>query len=247
MKILDLKISSPLKIKIAKGMISILHPSFAEMSFIISQLSQEDLDLRRLAHITKISYPCKGVLWLKRQWQKVILTIKKNHPNTIDTCEQIIKQSEGILNYKSIPTKNSKILDPFNMRIVESKASLKKIITQQLSNTIIAKASGIIIGVGRLLEVENSVEIVSLWTQKEWRRNGIATRIIEELLRRTRIRPIYSFQNLNFVPFYLKRYSENNNAYVCTFDEIPPPLQRDLFYMNNFWGPYIIIKIDSKN
>ena len=97
---------------------------------------------------------------------------------------------------------------------------------------------------GRLLEVEGSVEIVSLLTKREWRGNGIASKIIDELLVRSSVRPIYSFQVPEMIPFYLKIYRKRGDVKVIPFSKLPPALQRDLFYMNIFWGPYTISRID---
>ena len=133
------------------------------------------------------------------------------------------------------------IADPFQMKNVENAFSIDVLVSQQLRNIIVAKSGEIIVSIGRVLDVEGSVELVSLWTYKSWRRNGLASRIIHELLQRTAIRPIFSFQQLQLIPFYLRQYGIADTVSVCPFDELPLAQRRDLFFMNIFWGPYAII------
>jgi hypothetical protein len=219
------------------------HPTFAEIEEVIWELQKEDLDLRKLVSIKNDSYESKGKEWLEKEWQKSLLLFEQNFPFLENERDQIIKQMNGILGFLEIPSSGLRIHDPFNMNPVESIKMMNDLRNDQLKNSVIVKNDNEIIAFGRLLEVEGSVEIVSLWTKPKWRKRGIAGRVIQELLIRSTVRPMFSFQIVNLIPFYLKEYSKTFSTSICPFTELPPALQRDLFRMNIFWGPNSIIRI----
>lgn len=205
-------------------------------------MKNEDLDLRRLVNVSQDPYPSMGEKRIRNEWEKALDEfIKKNNGNGL-VYEALSIQAKGILDHKPIPLNGTDISDPFNMFPVEKK-SIHELAREQMENTIIAKNNTKIIGAGRLLEVEGNVEIVSLVTTREWRGRDIASKIIDGLLERSSIRPIYSFQVPNLIPFYLKRYQKHGEVQIEPFIQLPKALQRDLFYMNIFWGPYTIITI----
>lgn len=237
-------IGHPFPFSTPKGEVILSHPRAQDIPVIVSCLNEEDLDLRRLISTASERLPSIGKARVVEEWDKAIIDFRQRFPGEKTVLEQIVTQSTGIRSYKEIPIADTVITDPFNMADVESKISIEKLVLQQLGNIIVAKTSGTVISLGRLLEVEGSIELVSLWTHRDWRRNGIASKIIHELLLRTAIRPIFSFQRLDLVPFYLRQYGIADAVSVCPFKELPSALQRDLFFMNIFWGPYVIIKIE---
>lgn len=213
------------------------HPTFVEIEKVISEIQKEELDLRRLIPTRNNRYASKGKDWLEKEWKASLLAVTT-------AKDQIIQQRNGIVTFQEIPSSGFAIPDPFNMEPVESQ-TIDQLKNDQLQNSIIVKNNDEIIAFGRLLEVEGSIEIVSLWTKLSFRKQGIAGRIIKELLSRSIHRPIYSFQELHLIPYYLKQYNKVFPSVICPFEELPHALQRDLFRMNIFWGPNVIIRIGA--
>ncbi|KKS39633.1 MAG: hypothetical protein UV55_C0054G0008 [Candidatus Gottesmanbacteria bacterium GW2011_GWC1_43_10] len=236
-------INTPLPFSVSYGIINIQHSVYKDLPDLISLLTKDNLDQRRLVAVSSEHYPSMGEKWIKEAWDKVLNKFQTHHLGNGEVLKQLSKQAKGILSFKPIPAKGTHIKDPFNMRPVEV-VSIHALAREQIKNIIVAKRENKIIGMGRLLEVEGSVEIVSLLTKREWRGNGIASKIIDELLVRSFVRPIYSFQVPEMIPFYLKRYRKRGDVKVIPFSRLPTALQRDLFYMNIFWGPYTILRID---
>lgn len=226
-----------------KGEARFHHPTMDDISTMVTLLQEEGLDVRRLMSTSFDSFESIGEKRVDQEWNKALDEFSEKFPDDSVILKDILIQSAGIRAYDNIPHAGTRTVDPFHMNEVEDATPIESLVSQQLENSIFAKAGGAIVSFGRLLEVEGSVELVSLWTHKEWRRNGLASKIIYELLHRTAIQPIFSFQRLHLVPFYLRQYGKTDKAKVCTFEELPFAQQRDLFYMNIFWGPYVITKI----
>lgn len=226
-----------------KGDVLLSHPKAEDIPTIVALLHKEGLDVRRLTRTASDSFSSIGNKRVVAEWNDALRQFGKRFPDERATLKDISIQTAGIRAYGVIPRAGTKIVDPFHMHEVEDATPIESLVFQQLENSIVAKVGGTIVSFGRLLEVEGSVELVSLWTHKVWRRNGLASSIIRELLFRTMIRPIYSFQHLELVPFYLRQYGKTDTASVCTFEELPNAQQRDLFFMNIFWDPYVIICI----
>lgn len=243
LQIINQPIVRPIRFSTPKGKVVLSHPTIQIIPAIVRLLQDEGLDLRRLAGTASQSFTSIGEKRVDEEWNNAVEAFRKKFSGEKTVLEQIIIQSLGVRAYNKIPIAGTVIRDPFNMVFVEGSTSLEKLVQQQLENMIIVKADKAVVALGRVLEVEANVELVSLWTHKEWRRNGLATKIIHELLRRIAIRPIFSFQQLSLVPFYLRKYGTIDTASVCTSEVLPLALQRDLFFMNIFWGPYVIIKI----
>lgn len=151
----------------------------------------------------------------------------------------------GILNYKQIPIKGIEIKDPFNMGSVEKFTTLEDLQTSQLKNILILKIKDVIVSSARVLPVEDSWQIVSIVTRPAYRKKGLASMLIKNIFALYPQRPLFSFQQLHLIPYYLRAYSQENPT-ITSFEELPQALQRDLFYMNVFWDPNIIIKINGK-
>jgi ribosomal protein S18 acetylase RimI-like enzyme len=220
------------------------HPKIQDLTEIIQEIQREDLDLRRLKSTRNDSYESKGKVWLEEEWKKSLLSFSENFPTLKHERDQIFRQKNGILEFQEIPPSGFRIEDPFNLKPVEMKKNIRDLKNDQLQNSIVVKNGDELIAFGRLLDVEGSVEIVSLWTKFNYRRRGIGGKVIKELLNRSKRRPIFSFQTPNLIPYYLKQYKQFSFSSITLFNELPKVLQRDLFRMNIFWGPNTIIKID---
>lgn len=241
MKLLT-QINTPVSFFIDKQL-TLRHPSVKELQKIIRELLKEDLDLRRLISVKNDSYKTKGKDWLEAEWHKSIGLFDETHPDLPKIRYQIINQKHEVFGYQDIPKQEIYITDPFNLSPIETNRNIDDLRNDQIQNSIIVKKGIETIAFGRLLEVEGSVEIVSIWTKPQWRNKGIAGKIISELLLRSLVTPIFSFQTLNLVPYYLSQYNKFFTSVICPFADLPPALQRDLFRMNIFWGPNVIIRI----
>lgn len=243
LQIIRYPINHQISFSTPKGDVLFSHPTAEDIPTIIALLQKEGLDVRRLTGTVSDSFLSIGSKRIAKEWNDALRQFVKRFPDEGVTVKDILIQSAGMRAYGVIPRVGKKIVDPFHMHEVEDATPIESLVSQQLENSTVAKVGGAIVSFGRLLDVEGNVELVSLWTHKSWRQKGLASKIIQELLFRTMIRPIYSFQQLELVPFYLRQYGIADTASVCTFEELPNAQQRDLFYMNIFWGPYVIIKI----
>lgn len=227
----------------------IKNPEDEELAQLIELLREENLDLRRLAITAQDSYPSQGNNVTSLKWRKQIKVLEdlNNTGKISNAIFQAIKlQSKGILAYKPIPEKGTKITDPFNMARVEQSTNPQQLRDSQIKNILILKLNEEIISSARVLPVEGSWEIVSIVTRPTYRRKGLASLLIKNIFALYPQRPLFSFQQLNLVPYYLREY-EDEKPTIPPFEELPKALQRDLFYMNVIWEPNIIIKICGKS
>ncbi|HUW22239.1 MAG TPA: GNAT family N-acetyltransferase [Candidatus Bathyarchaeia archaeon] len=250
MKIKIQKKWSPISFYTKKGRIDISVPEPSDVSELIALIKSEDLDLRRLTPISKDAYSSMGKEKLMFLWKKEKNDLAKlvNDKLSPKVARQVIIQGEGIIKSgRKIPGLGTIISDPFNMASVENSALIENLLMLQLPHILIAKHNKNIIGTIRVLEVEGSVEIVSLVVRKDYRKNGIARQLIRELIKRVDNRPLFLFQEPKslLLRFYLGEFSKEQ-AYIPPFEELPKALKRDLLYMNAFWGPYVVIKIPGK-
>lgn len=227
--------------------VEIKNPNQAELGDLINILKREELDLRRLERTSKIGYPSIGKnktmsLWCKTK--RRLINLQRDKIISPNTKKQIVIQISQLLKSEKIPEPGKIIVDPFNLSGVEKRKRIDQLREEQILNILIAKYKNNIIASGRVLPVEGSWEIVSLVTIEKYRNLGIASRLIDLILKKYKQRPLYSFQEIELIPFYLKRYSVGD-PYIPEFNELPKALQRDLFYMNTFWGTYTIIKIPN--
>lgn len=221
MQIISHLINHPVLFSTPKGDVVLSHPTIQDIPTLVTLLKKEGLDVRRLVGTTSDSFSSMGHKWVEKEWDNALVDFRETFPEERGVFKNIHIQSEGILAYKEIPLAGTKIVDPFHMAGVENETPIESLVFQQLRNIILAKADEAIVSLGRLLEVGGSVELVSLWTHKGWRRNGLAARIIRELLQRTVVRPIFSYQRLQLVPFYLRQYGVTDMACVCNFTQLP--------------------------
>lgn len=225
------------------GNLSLSHPSISEIPELISLFQKEDLDLRRLVFTAKDGYPSLGEEELKKRWQERIMSLTEE---VVDPSlrSAIIHQSEGILAYRPIPKIGTIITDPFHMSDVEKDSNIESLQKSQLSNILMMKQGDMLVAAGRVLPVEGAWEIVSIVTKPEYRKKGLATILIKRMLEIYSQRPLFSFQTVDLVPFYIKTYASAHSK-VPPFSELPLPQQRDLFYMNIFWGPNVILSLEE--
>lgn len=232
------------KIMTAFGEMELTHPTADDLPDLIKLLASEDLDLRRLKLVSRESYFSLGRENVEKQWKTEIQHLKKSAQGVIkQTIAQLAVQAHGILITTQFPSKDTKITDPFNLHEVE-KSGIETLCISQLPNILILKQNRQIIATARVLEVEGSWELVSLVTRESCRGKGLAKILILSILDSYKQRPLYSFQTLDLVGYYLKVYSDFSPT-IPPFEELPSPLQRDLMYMNAFWGPNCIIKINT--
>lgn len=228
----------------AFGEMELTHPRAGDLPDLIKLLALEDLDLRRLKLVSHESYFSLGNENVEIQWKTEIHHLKITVQGEIkQTINQLAVQAHGILNFAQFPIKNTAIIDPFNLREIE-KSDIAYLQISQLPNILILKQNGQIIATARVLEVESNWELVSLVTKENYRGRGLAKILIRSILDSYKQRPLYSFQTLDLAGYYLKEYS-NYSPTIPPFEELPSPLQRDLMYMNAFWGPNCIIRINT--
>jgi|GEM_PF-2659219 len=223
------------------GLVELAHPTIDELPDLVLMLRSEDLDLRRLVHTSSDAYSSQGRDMIRKVWGKLLSRIRIIFSDNLSKTIRI--QSEGILSNPTFPEKNVTIKDPFNLATVENE-DIDNLSNSQLQNIMVMKQNSKIVCAGRILPVEGSWEIVSLITDKPYRRKGLANLLIHQILEEYKQRPIYSFQSIDLVPYYMKVYSEGKPN-IPPYEELPTALQRDLMYMNAFWGPNCIIRINS--
>jgi ribosomal protein S18 acetylase RimI-like enzyme len=231
-------------IETSLGSLELSHPTENELPILIKFFASEDLDLRRLEPTSHDSYASQGREAITEQWEGLMQDLQKSDSGlTTQNITDIATQASGIVIAKEFPTKDSVITDPFNLAVVE-KAGLKSLQLSQLDNILTIKKDGEIICAGRVLPVEGSWELVSLITHKKYRGQGLATALINTILKEYKQRPLFSFQKITLVPYYLKVYADGSPT-IPPFEQLPTALQRDLMYMNAFWGPNCIIRINK--
>ncbi|HYD35781.1 MAG TPA: GNAT family N-acetyltransferase [Vitreimonas sp.] len=218
------------------------HPSLSDLPQLLTLLNAESLDVRRLQLTADEAFPSLGEARVKNHWQRAVDTATSSHQFSPQILNDIKIQATGILNYQPILPAGQLVRDPFNLKSIEDSSPLEQLQASQLENILIGKRHGHIIVAGRVLPVEGSWEIVSIITKQEFRGQGLGSALIQELLRHYPQRPLYSFQKLSLVHFYLKTY-QRGKPRIPAFPELPAALQRDLFYMNMFWEPNVIIEI----
>lgn len=231
------------KIETAIGQLEITHPEERDLPQLIALFTSEDLDLRRLQFTSQESYASQGKMATQIRWNEVINALQDGVNGFTSPIIKAIKtQSEGILESKNFPVKGLNVIDPFNLAEVEciDITSLQK---SQLGNILTIKNGNEIVSAGRVLPVEASWELVSLVTRKEFRGKGLASILINKMLAAYKQRPLYSFQVISLVPYYMKAYATGHPE-IPPYTELPAALQRDLMYMNAFWGPNCIIRIN---
>jgi ribosomal protein S18 acetylase RimI-like enzyme len=244
------KIRKPVVFRSSLGKIELSNPLLKEVPELIELIKSEDLDLRKLVFTSSDSYPSMGRKKLTELWEneKSKLNLLKNKSRfPFGVVKQISKQALGICMSKNFPCSGTYIKDPFNLAKIEKTISLETMQESQLTKIIIAKKKNQIIGTIRVLGVGRAVEIASLTVRKDYRRNGIAERLIKEFLGRLTTRPFYSIQKPEtyLLQFYLREYAKESVSFP-SFKALPKTLRRDLLFMNAFWGPYIIMKISGK-
>lgn len=220
------------------GKVILKNPSKEEILELIALLQNEDLDLRGLVQTGRDSFSSQGKDTVFGQWKRAIIPFenKKSFSSAIE------QQSRGILRYKEIPEKGIQVKDPFYMEKIEETASIVNLRQEQLANILILKKDNDIISSARILRIKNDWELVSVVTKHEYRKKGLASMLIKNIFSIYPHRPLYSFQTLDLVPYYMNVY-QSENPTIPLFEELPKRLQQDLFNMNIFWGPHIIIKI----
>lgn len=229
------------------GKIEISSAQMNDIDELISLYEAHGSDMRRLVSCSQDKYPSLGKTEVKKRWEEATQEIEnwvKVGKLSFEAFQGIKRQSEGILHNQSIPEQDVEISDPFNMKPVEKDHDIKTLQQEQIKNILVIKINNEIACTARVLDVEGSREIVSIVTREEYRRKGLASLLIQEILARFPERPLFSFQRLHLVNYYLKEYS-SGAPIICPFEELPPALQRDLFRMNIFWGPFVIIKISE--
>jgi len=230
------------------GIGAIGHPTISEAQELIDLLKSENLDLRRLVITAQNSYPSQGEKQTKQKWGYAIKELRKRVQEgklSRQVFKLTKKQSQGVLNYQQIPSFGTLITDPFNMKHTEEQTNLSSLQQSQLENILILKMGDKIISSARVLPVEGIWEIVSIVTTPALRKKGIGTLMIHKIFENYPQRPLFSFQKVSQLPFYLNAYSEEKLD-IPIFSKLPFALQRDLFYMNIFWEPYLIIRLEGK-
>lgn len=229
------------------GQNTLKNPEVEELAQLIDLLREENLDLRRLAITAQDSYPSQGKSIVLLKWREQIKSLEglvNMGKISTETIQAIKLQAKGILSYKPIPVVGIKITDPFNMGGIEQSINLQELQYSQIKNILILKLKGEIISSARVLPVEGCWEIVSIVTRPAYRRKGLASLLIKNVFFLYPQRPLFSFQQLDLIPYYLCEYADEIPI-IIPFDKLPNALQRDLFYMNVFWEPNIIIKIQG--
>jgi ribosomal protein S18 acetylase RimI-like enzyme len=225
----------------------ITHPTLQELDQLILLYQHEDLDLRRLVPLSHESYTSMGKEELLKQWALALDELKnlvKLRKLTHQTFQTILSQYHEMLELNEVPPIGTQIKDPFNMAPVEREKKIEELKNDQLSNIVLIKVNGEIACSARVLFVEGNWEIVSIVTKKKFRGKGFASAAIQQVLKRYTQRPLFSFQQLHLVSYYLREYAVGDPK-ICTFSQLPKALQRDLFRMNIFWGPNVIIRINK--
>lgn len=231
----------------AFGKATVTHPSARDIHKLIKLLQSESLDLRRLVKTGQETYPSQGKLKINRNWHQAISKLHKWRATgkiSQTTLGHIKTQSHGILNYLPIPPKGSLVTDPFNLAATETTTTIAKLRQGQLRNILVLKIDHQIIASARVLPVEGSWEIVSIVTRSGFRNKGLASLLVQSIFENYPQRPLFSFQGLDLIPFYLRIY-RSQNPLINPFSQLPKALQRDLFYMNVFWQPNVIITIEG--
>ena len=112
-------INTPLPFSVSYGIINIQHSVYKDLPDLISLLTKDNLDQRRLVAVSSEHYPSMGEKWIKEAWDKVLNKFQTHHLGNGEVLKQLSKQAKGILSFKPIPAKGTHIKDPFNMRPVE--------------------------------------------------------------------------------------------------------------------------------
>lgn len=230
------------------GEVEIGHPAFNDLPELISLLESEDLDLRRLKPTGQDSYPSLGKKAVYKRWiqtEKQLNPLLESGKIPPEINKTLLRQGQEIISFKQIPDAGNMIHDPFNLDALEKNVGIETLKNQQLENILLLKKDGRIIATVRVLSVEGNWEMVSLLTKPEYRKKGLASLLIEQLLARYSQRPLFSFQQIQLVSFYLRRF-DGRKPFIPAFSDLTDAFQRDLFYMNIFWGPHIIIEIPNK-
>jgi hypothetical protein len=107
-------------IKTTVGTLKLSHPSQAELPKLIELFSSEDLDLRRLQRTSHTSYLSQGKEVIGKKWNKLISGLRKPSDTfTGQIIDDLETQSQGLLQSKSFPSKDTLVTDPFNLNEVE--------------------------------------------------------------------------------------------------------------------------------
>lgn len=216
--------------------ITIAHPSPTELPFVVALLNEAGLDMRLLKRVADEAYPSLGEAAVMQSWQTAYFTA--------DVEQACRNQGNDILRFRSIPPAGTMIQDPFNMRIIERKNSVFEMVSAQAQNMWILKRNDEIVSTARVLTVGDIREIVSIYTKEKYRNLGYATKIISKMLSTMSERPLYSFQHPFLIPFYMRVYAQAKPR-IPLFSSLPEALQRDLFYMNVFWSPYVVLELSE--
>lgn len=217
------------------GTLYITHPQISDVPDLISLLKTENLDLRRLEVTSHESHPSLGRNQIFSLWKKYLDSTNSN--------KEVVIQAKGILSHKNIPQKGTLITDAFRMKKIETQKPILELQKSQLKNILILKNSTQIISCVRLLPVDKDWQIVSLITKSGFRKKGLASIVINQAFNQYKQRPLYSFLEIGLVTFYMHLYSKEKPT-IPPFETLPAGLQHDLFYMNIFWGPHIIIRVN---
>jgi ribosomal protein S18 acetylase RimI-like enzyme len=157
---------------------------------------------------------------------------------------EVALQAKGILSTNKIPPAGRKIRDAFRMRNIEHEQSILDLQKTQLKNILVMKRGNEIISSVRVIPVDNDWQLVSLVTKKEYRRRGLGSLMVKVALKEYPRRPLYSFQTVDKIPFYMELY-RSEKPIIPKFYDLPAGMRCDLLYVNFFWGPYTIIRIDG--
>lgn len=221
--------------------VEITHPLATDLPWLLELYRTADLDTRNLLPVSQEAYPSVGTDAVHRQWRELVPPAS-TPPGWLRDC---LVQAEALLRYASIPPAGQLIRDPFAMKEAERSSTVTARQLAELSNILVARINGEPVASGRVLQVGDSWEIVSIVTVPAYRRQGLARLVISELLRRYTQRPLYSFQPPHLVPFYLQAYAQANPN-IQPFHQLPERLRHDLFHMNIFWGPNVIITLPER-
>lgn len=219
------------------GKVVITNPSFSEIGTLIKLLLNEDLDVRRLSLTSSETHITMPESKLKELWARSYMMsglYKK----------EVKLQAEGLLSADKIPPAGTIIKDAFRMKEIEYGQSIQGLQKTQLINILVMKREAEIISSVRVLPVDKDWELVSLVTKNEYRRQGLGSLMVRIALKVYPNRPLFSFQTVDMIPFYMKLY-RNEKPIIPKFSGLPIGMRIDLLNMNLFWGPYTIIRIDG--
>ena len=246
-------VGMPKHLEVSGKKIRILPAIPEDITGVIRLLRLNDSDVRGLSFTASDSFEARCRASVEFDWAETMLALsKKVSSGQMDNIvyRQILIQSLGIVESNFISDESRIITDPFNARIVESGKSLDELREQNIPNILVAKDRRRVVGVGRLLDVEGSCEMVSLVVDEDYRNMRIGGELVSQRLQRSTRWPMYSFVSAlaesrpgsSLVSYYLKLYEEYN-ADIPPYEDLPYALQRDLARMNAFWGSNLIIRI----